>query len=75
VRERTCAGVFIIVKQCVERHEYLCSKTMSIFDQLGYIFEAVASCLTRTKLRGTDIHGVRTCLDGGFSYFQVASRS
>lgn len=56
------------MKQGVERDKHLHTKAMGVFDQLGDVFQGVASRLARTKLRRTDVHCICTRLNGCDTY-------
>ena len=69
------AEFLLALKQGVQCNVHLHAKGMCIAHHLGNVLVGVAGRGTRTKPCGTDVHGIRTMVDGGKGALLVASRS
>ena len=69
------AEFLLALKQGVQCNVHLHAKGMCIAHHLGNVLVGVARRGTRTKPCSSDVHGIRTMVDGGKGALLVASRS
>ena len=69
------AEFLLALKQGVQCNVHLHAKEMCIVHHLGNVLVGVAGRGTRAKPCGSDVHGIRTMVDGGKGALLVASRS
>ena len=74
--EQAAGGIkLIIINDGVDRDIHPGTERVGISAQLGYVVNRIACRSTGTEPIGTDIHGIRTMVDGSLATFQVAGRS